>query len=503
MLKKIQLIAMAFGLLGGVSSCKKMLDVNTNPNVSQTASVKTLLPAGQLYLATAVGVDLQIYGAFWSQYWTSNPSSSQYLAIDQYAPTQDAFNTAWNNLYAANENFYQLQMMADSQHLKAYEGIAILLQAYTFQLITDGWGDVPYKEALKGQFSTGHISSPHYDSQLVVYKGLIANIDTAVNYLSAGGGTMPSGDDLVYGGNLTQWQKFANTLKLKIYLRMSVANPTYAQTGLTNLYAQANHNFLGLGDDAKISFGFNSNNLSPLYSEESGIGKGQNFVASATCLDSMVANHDTVRLKVFYTRGAAAQDTGLPQGNSYGAIYGYSIPSSYVGGNMGNSASGNAPVNLMTSYESLFMQAEAVARGMVVTGINDHTLFLNAIQANFLYYNNQITAATGISGSTAYSMYVSGTSPGHLTQYPTTGSVAQRVRYIILQKWMAMCGNQSFEAWSDLRRTGLDSTFATSATSVLGSLRPKRFLYPSNESMGNGNFPGLQPITKQVWWDLY
>jgi hypothetical protein len=66
-----------------------------------------------------------------------------------------------------------------------------------------------------------------------------------------------------------------------------------------------------------------------------------------------------------------------------------------------------------------------------------------------------------------------------------------------------MCGNQSFEAWTDLRRTGLDSILTPSANSAIGAQLPKRFIYPIEESNTNTNFPGLQGITAKVWWDLY
>src|SRR5438309_162860 len=108
LINKKLVIAVTAALALGVTSCRKFLDVNTNPNISQTATVETLLPAGQLYLGTAMGVDLQITGSIWAQYWTQTPVASQYIAFEQYAPGQDAFSTPWTNLYAAAENFYQL-----------------------------------------------------------------------------------------------------------------------------------------------------------------------------------------------------------------------------------------------------------------------------------------------------------------------------------------------------------------------------------------------------------
>src|SRR6185437_16464542 len=96
--KKLVLTA-SVALALGASSCKKMMNVNTNPNVSQTATVQTLLPAAQLYIGSAMGVDLQIAGSIWSQYWTQSPAGKQYIDIEQYNPAQADFNTGWTNLY--------------------------------------------------------------------------------------------------------------------------------------------------------------------------------------------------------------------------------------------------------------------------------------------------------------------------------------------------------------------------------------------------------------------
>jgi hypothetical protein len=65
-----------------------------------------------------------------------------------------------------------------------------------------------------------------------------------------------------------------------------------------------------------------------------------------------------------------------------------------------------------------------------------------------------------------------------------------------------MCGNQGFEAWTEWRRTGYPSFFVFSQTSLIGNSFPKRLTYPTNESTTNASFPGLAPLTKDVWWDV-
>jgi len=508
--KRIIISAVA-GLVLGVSSCKKFMDVNNNPNVAPAATVQTLLPGGQLLVASPLGVELQITGSIWGEYWTQSPNASQYRSLEQYVPDQDYFSVPWSNLYAAGENFYQLYNLADSQHKKQYKAIALVMKAYTFQLITDGWGDVPYKQALKGQFSDSNVVNPKYDAQKAVYSGIIANIDSALKLMNPNDPVHPGADDLVYGGDMAKWQKFAYTLLLRIYMRMSSIDPATAKAGVAALYTNPNFVLIGPGDDAFIGFGANTSNKSPLYAEASSttLAGTQNLVGSKTCIDTMNNNGDP-RAYVFFegTAGSAGNAvTGVAQGD-YGTTAlanNYSIPNVYVAGDANNAASANAPVNLLTSWESMFLQAEVVARGWQGSsfGKTDDVLFSGAIQANFEYYNAGLAATYGVlfGSTTPFADYMSG--GGYWTVYPTAGSVAQKVRFIITQKWFAMCGNQGFEAWCEQRRTGYPDFLIVSKNTLVGNTLPRRFLYPTSESTRNVNFPGLMPVTAKTWWDLF
>jgi hypothetical protein len=517
--KKV-IITVAIGLALGAASCRKFLNVNQNPNVSATATVQTLLPAAELYVASTVGVDLEINGSFWAQYWTQDPGASQYRVLDQYAPNPDYFSTPWTNLYAAAENFKQLYALADTLHKKQYMAIALVMKAYTFQLITDAWGNAPYTQALNGQFADSNITSPKYDSQRVIYNGILVNIDSALSLMNTADAAAPGSDDLVYGGNMAKWEKFAYTLKLRIYMRMSAVDPVTAQAGITKLYNTAGLAFIGNGDDASIGFGYSTTNKSPLYAEESSTALSgiQNLVGSSTCIDSMNSNYDP-RAYLFYeaTSASGGQSvTGLAQGD-YGSTTlstGFSIPSIYVAGDANNTASTNAPVNLLTSWESYFLQAEVVAKGWegASSGKSDDSLFYYGIQANFNFpfYVTGFAAAYGApaGGISIYNDYmtgqlsgVPGTSP-YWTVYPTTGTFAQKQRFIITQKWFAMCGNQGFEAWCEQRRTGYPDFLVVSKHGTAGTI-PKRFLYPTSESTRNANFPGEVLLNVKTWWDLF
>src|SRR6185437_5083904 len=146
----------------------------------------------------------------------------------------------------------------------------------------------------------------------------------------------PGGDDLIYGGDMSKWLKFSNTLRLKILLRMSEKDPSAASAGIAALYATG-PSFIGTGDDAQIKFSSASGNKNPLYSEYAGVYFAQNLIASNTCIDSMVSNGDA-RVSVFYEPDANGNYTGTPQG-SQGSIPTASLPSYNVAGDAGDARS--------------------------------------------------------------------------------------------------------------------------------------------------------------------
>jgi len=505
-IKQKLIIGGIIGISITASSCKKYLDVNKDPNVLRNPTVSVLLPTSEVYIANAMGIDMEINGSIWGQYWTQNPNSSQYRQLEQYQPTADVYDYPWANLYIAGEDLFQLDKLAASQNKKQYMAIDILLRAYLFQVLTDAFGDVPFTEALKGQSEDGGITSPHYDPQQLIYKGILAYIDRADSLINVNDASTPGTDDLIYGGNMGQWQKFANTLRLRVLMRLSEKDPGTAQAGIAALYASGAA-FLGNGDDAQVNFTTTAGSRNPLYTQEVQLGNTQNVVGSRTCIDSMNSNND-YRAYVFYEPLANGLVVGITQGNySQPANPGtYSIPSQYVGADANNSVSATAPVKLITGYESLFLQAEAIARGWA-TG-NDDSLFYQGIQASFEDYNSAFNDVIGLSADASLFVYINGdttttpvTPPGYWTQYPVGGSIQNKVRFIITQKWFAMCGNEGFEAWTEWRRTGYPDFFVFSKNSIIGNVFPRRFIYPNTSLTTNLNFPGVKSVTTKVWWD--
>lgn len=490
---KIKLLSLAVMAVIGFTGCKKFLDVNQNPNIANEPDIALVLPSAQVAIAHVVGNQFQVNGGFWSQYWTQSPLANQYKQYDQYQPSTDNYTRSWRILYNdALTDLAYVYKRAKSENNKQYMAVSRLLSAYTFQLLTDAWGDVPFSEAIQGLEGDGGIVNPKYDSQKDVYEGVITYIDEAISLIDLNTDAHPGADDLIYGGDMTHWLVFAHTLKLKVAMRMSEINPTRAQAIIASI--ESDPAFIGymsvVAEDAKVNFTIDGGSQNPLYSEMVGLGKTQNLFASKTCVDSMNSNFDP-RVFVFYKPLTNGTVVGITQGdysNSTNAT-GKSIPSSTVAGEAANTASATAPVRLLSASESLLLQAEAVARGW--SAGDDAALYGSAIDASMESY--------GVTSTTDISYYKDSTYWG---VYPTAGTTNDKVRHIVTQKWFSMCGNQGFEAWTEWRRTGYPDFLIISVNSLIGTQRPARFLYPTDEINLNSNFPGLQTVEKRVWWDV-
>ena len=176
MKQNIKQIAICFTLavmLFPISSCKKeFLNVNDNQNSPATVDVKLALPSAQSYLGYTLGNQLAIVGGFWGQYWTQGPNANQYANLDQYVYNSADADRPWSALYAGSLKDLQFiyETGVKDSTKRNYAAIARILQAYTYQVVTDAWGDAPFSEALKGD--AGNVA-PKFDSQESIYDGIL------------------------------------------------------------------------------------------------------------------------------------------------------------------------------------------------------------------------------------------------------------------------------------------------------------------------------------------
>jgi len=466
-----------------LTGCNKYLDVNDNPNNPDKADPSLLLPTVQASISQVVGNSFQIYGGMWSQYWTQNPTSSQYRSIDQYQVLNTATSRAWLILYRNALNNAELIINSNVPNSEYYQGIAYIMKAYSFQVATDAFGDVPLSEALKG----ADFLNPTYESQELVYDSIFNYIDKGLALLntSNANATPVTTQDMLFNGDLEKWEQFGNTLALRAYLRLSEVDEAKASAGVKALYARK---AAFLAENATITYTATGGNENPLNNEMIGLGRTQNIVASSTAVSAFVQNNDPRRF-AFYD-AVAAQDTiahilqGSYSSNTKKLV---ASPSYNVGGNASDQKSALAPAKLFSTSESYFLQAEAVVRGWAAGDANN--LYTQGIQASFDELGiDQEESADYLAQATV--------------KFPTT-TTDEKIEAIITQKYYAMCGFQGFEAWTEWRRTGYPTFLIVSKASRLGNDNmPLRLPYPDSEITSNGNFPGNVTIEKPVWWDV-
>jgi hypothetical protein len=461
------------GLLIG-TGCKKTLDINTNPNVPDVSqgTPKLVFPAAVVATAARVGGDLAVLGAIWGEYATQSALSSQYRQLDAYNVDGSQLNGPYTGMMSSGLKNYQFIInKSKEQGDWNFYLMATVMKAYTAQILVD-------------QFDDGY----------AIYKDLLAGIDTALaKDFNASTNTPTSligASDLVFSGNITRWKQFANTLKLKMFLRMVNAKPAEAQAGIQALYT-ANAQFLTV--DAGM-FGFTDapGRDNPMYEQNiRQLNTPDNIRASVTLTSFLQANSDP---RITYFFGSA----------SPGAIHQGDFLST-------NSAYGSAarlvqrptdPVIFLSAAESYFLQAEA--RERYFAGAGAKALYDLGVQTAFVNMGSTIAAAnTLLAGAYAY---------------PVAGTLAQKIEAIIVQKWLSFgYGVHYIEGFFERNRTGYPKTspvYSTSASYVPGQFVvsknsvlaagqfPKRLVYPDVETTRNENAPAVVPITTPVWWGL-
>ena len=359
-----------------------------------------------------------------------------------------------------------------------YKGVALVLRSWVFLLLTDAYGDIPYKQA-------GNIKefvTPEYDSQKDVYLGLLDDLKTAASLLDPSGKAIAG--DIIYNGNIGRWKKFANSLRLRIALRIADREPQKAGSVVTELLAVADPFISNNAENAQLVYltSPQQNPVSALFETR------DDYRISKTVVDRLFQLNDP-RLPIYAskTQTVTPQEyVGVPNGLSNGDASNLGFAKTSKPGTYFLSA--QAPAVILTYAEVLFNRAEAAARGFSTENAAD--LYQQAIKASLKQYSI---------ADVAINNYVSQTA----VQY----DAANFKKSIGEQKWIALFG-QGLESFSEWRR--LDYPVLPPAVAgVLNGKMPLRFIYPGTEQSLNGaNYKkaverqGADLLTTKLWFDV-
>lgn len=488
LLKNTVLIsALAAGLLLQ-TGCKKALDINESPNTpaAEQGTPRLVFPAATMATAAAVGGQLAILGAVWGEYVTQSSIASQYRQMDAYNLDGSQLNGAYTLLFANGLKNYQFVIdRAEAERDWNFYLMGTVMKAYSAQVLVDLYDQIPYFEALQGANNL----TPKFDDGYTIYKDLLESIDTALaKDFSATSNTLPGTTDLVFGGNIDRWQRFANTLKLKMYLRMVNAKPAEAEAGIRDLF---DNNAAFLITDAGVG-GFTNvtSRSNPMYEQNiRQLNVATNLRASYTFASWLIENNDPRAVYIFNN----AAPRSIHQGD-----YTNNDPALTQSAVLLQRATD--PVIFISHAESLFLQAEA--RERYYGGAGAKALYDAAVTQSFASMGAG-SAAAFLAGNYAY---------------PTGGSLEEKIEAIIVQKWASFpYGVHFLEGFFEKQRTGYPRTspvystdpayvpgqWVISKNTVLGpGLLPRRLVWPDVETIRNPNAPAIVPITTKVWWAL-
>ncbi|MGV0833471.1 SusD/RagB family nutrient-binding outer membrane lipoprotein [Empedobacter brevis] len=453
---KILLIALSLGFTTvGLTSCDTDFEeINKNPNNPEEVPISTLFNGANRYLMEETRNGWWAYRITvpWMQYSAQNV----YLDEDKYAyRDSDQAQAGWLDLYRAAANYKQIITYAtDPDYLVRYgyadadNTIATtrIMLAYTFDNLVTHFGDVPYwsygnKDADFQALDVLNFKTPMYASQEKIYKDLLKELKEAEAQLSSSKTAIQG--DKIYDGNIGNWKKFANSLRLRIANRLKAKLPE-ANDHITDAIAKGV--FTSNADNAELAFENNSANGNPFWKTFFAGTPRQDFFPNKTFVDLLKGNTGTFN-KIDPRLFKFAAPKGLTWGGYTSGYAPSSDPADYVGLPYGITNDLKGQVADFTKFNFFSREVLNAERPEVLMEYSEVEFILSEVngwsQANYL---------KGIEAS----LDKWGVSLADKTTY-LAGLATANQENVLTQKYIALF-LQADEAWNEYRRTGYPNT---------------------------------------------
>jgi hypothetical protein len=536
LINKIKIFSLLFSSLVAVNGCTKDFEeLNTNPALlSEELVTPEFLLSGVQY-----GIGAGLGAADAGNY------AGMSVRVDN-APFVDHFDDgAWNAAYTSYGNNLAaiIRKTQDDPELVNKKAIARIMKVWVFAQATDVYGDIPYFESNKGPDEA--IASPKYDTQESIYRDFFKELKEAAAELND---SKPSfgNADFYYKGNVSKWKKFANSLRLRLALRVRYANEQMARDNMSDL--QEADLITTLADNAFISTTNDIEaNRNDLYN---GIANGadendrQDFVGhqliGKAMLDALVGNSPATN--PIDPRTKVIADSAILNGatiNPPQPLFGFraqpllgNVPVEnkypYGSGSVSQfSLFWYMPVTdnaIIKSSEVYFALAEAALFNLRTGDAGAY--FKKGIEASVYETKALYDKAVGQMPAVLALVYGSGFDVDEYLNYKEmkdseiaaflassattlSGTDEQKLEQIINQKIIALYPNE-LEGWSEWRRTGYPRVLvAANEQSFLKGVSARRQHYPNNEKLVNSNnnseavsrMGGVDDLLGRVWWD--
>ena len=507
----------------GVSSCTKNFEsYNTNPASLTNPETVAILPTAFGPLEQAIYADYQtaqnlnadgFAGFFMSPTPFKAAYDLNYFLIDGW--DRNGFVDQYNQVMAPVSKIAATGVRTSEPALWA---VALIMQVEAMDRVTDRFGPIPYSKAGTS------VTAVAYDSQQEVYNEFFAQLDTAVANLSAYVGAHPGDttqlgtNDLVYQGHYEKWWKYANSLRLRLAMRIVKADAATAEAQAKKALTDPGGVLTTPADDAKFAQSAGRNNDLWLVASDYGDCR-----MNAALMTYMTGFNDP-RLPVYASPATDATAAGAATGGYEGIRIGINIASKndyegYASPNTATTFSRTAPEYLMSAAEVWFLKAEAALRGW--SADNVQTDYETGVTTSF----QQWGVGSGTYLSDGSSMETNYTDPKNATNNATAlstitikwdASATQEVQLerIITQKWIAIYPDGQ-EAWADYRRTGYPRLFPVVVNNSGGAINTttqiRRLGYPQSEYTTNAAAVNSAVSTllggpdnggTRLWWEV-
>ena len=481
---KIPLALVLLIALCTISSCTKGFDeLNTDPKLITDADIKPELLFTKVIKQSSFEVlNVDRIGEYSG--YIKRDDSGDILQLTNFPEPFDDYTTYIENLEAI------IRLTANDPQLQNQNAIARIWRVWIYHRITDAYGDIPYSEVATSFEDI--ILYPKYDTQESVYMDMFKELKEAAEALTNSDAQKSFGAaDVLFGGDPDSWKRFANSLRLRLALRVSYVDESLARANIGEVFSSnlITTNVQNAVVTSEVADSADLSNTNPLYQQviNGNPGAGSSVSAGLALVENLLNTNDP-RLSIYlepnlngdYIGGAINlspdEKAQYPQSAKWSqyfrdAIYNF---------------------NVIQASEVNFLKAEAVLKGFQPGNANT-------------FYQNGITLA----------MEQYGVDPTDIASFlaSSTGTLAgteeQQLEMIITQKYLALMGD-SYEAYAEHRRTGYPREWIGSQPAAeVNNALPRRLPYPIIEY--NLNAPGVEAaagrldggdkMTSRNWWD--
>lgn len=472
---KIKTLLSICGLSLGLSSCTSNFEeINTNRNLINEISPGTLLNEIIYNMASNNLTNHYNINCQLMQVQLSYPQF--YGGIQRYEILPTTGDSQWNAAYKWAKNVQEMLTAAEKEQSGNYTAIALTLRAWIYSNLTDTFGDVPFSEASQAE---ENILQAKYDSQEDIYRQLLEDLELA-NSLYDDSAPMNYGTDILFANDVLKWQKFTNSLRLRLLLRIS---DVHANAYNEMLEIIENSSEAPIIENDGSSAVFQVTGITPNLSPWSRALDFSNQHAVGAFFIETLNQLEDPRIPIYVTQAKRGDQNigykGIPSGYDPNASFDYSP--SYM-----NNLQVTAPmiIPILTYAEVEFILAELAQKGY---GKDAETHFKKGVRSAIALWTK----------APVHEQYFD----NELAKYNGT------LERIMLHKYLALYFTDN-QQWSEYRRTGYPTLPSTNSM-LNKQVMPSRLLYASLQSVYNpDNYKaavaamGTDDINVKVWWDI-